>query len=191
MDMPNANVFYELARLESALLNLVLNSRDAILRSGEGNRIELRARGVGGLEDQENTADVDGKSLRYIEVSVPDNGPGMSEEVLAWAIDPFFTTKDTNSGTGLGLSMVYGFARQADGDLRIYSEEGLGTANSHCPVATIRGCAKHLLRWTRLLWAMARPFFWPRMRLSCSKQPRAFLKSSGTKFSPHSTEAML
>ncbi|MEM8802999.1 MAG: transporter substrate-binding domain-containing protein [Pseudomonadota bacterium] len=126
-DIVDAKVFCELAQLESALLNLVLNSRDAILRSGKGNKIELRARSVSGLEDQDQSVPADGKSLRFIEISVSDNGPGMNEEVLARAIDPFFTTKDTNSGTGLGLSMVYGFARQADGDLRIYSEEGLGT----------------------------------------------------------------
>ena len=126
-DILDANVYCELAQLESALLNLVLNSRDAILRSGKGNKIELHARSVSGLEDQDQTVDTDGRSLRFIEISVSDNGPGMSDEVLSRAIDPFFTTKDTNSGTGLGLSMVYGFARQSDGDLRIYSEEGLGT----------------------------------------------------------------
>ncbi|MEM7720133.1 MAG: ATP-binding protein, partial [Pseudomonadota bacterium] len=124
---PDLMIFCELAQLESALLNLVLNSRDAILRSGKGSRITIKARAIGhkGV-DGTQVASQDGPD-QFVEVSVTDNGPGMSDEVLSRATDPFFTTKDTNSGTGLGLSMVYGFARQADGDLRIYSEEGIGT----------------------------------------------------------------
>lgn len=123
-------------QLETALMNLVLNSRDAILRAGTGNRIELRARAVRSPNTeldstQENAAPVgtapDGSTFRYVEVSVTDNGPGMDSETLARCTDPFFTTKDTNSGTGLGLAMVYGFARQSNGDLRIYSEPDIGT----------------------------------------------------------------
>jgi len=59
---------------------------------------------------------------------VSDNGPGMDRETVTRATDPFFTTKDKNSGTGLGLAMVYGFAQQADGALKIYSEPGIGTS---------------------------------------------------------------
>ena len=68
-----------------------------------------------------------GMASRYVEFSVSDNGPGMTPEVQRRSVDPFFTTKSTNSGTGLGLSMVYGFVQQNEGMLRIYSEEGAGT----------------------------------------------------------------
>lgn len=121
-------------QLETALLNVVLNSRDAILRSGMGNRIELSARrtraATAELERRQHADSAEGSdpsSFRYVEISVTDNGPGMDDETLARCTDPFFTTKDTNSGTGLGLAIVYGFARQSDGDLRIYSELNVGT----------------------------------------------------------------
>lgn len=119
-------------QLETALMNLVLNSRDAILRAGSGNRIDIRARPIRAqLDDydgkQDGAEEDEKSSFRYVEISVADNGPGMDDETLSRCTDPFFTTKDTNSGTGLGLAMVYGFLRQSDGDLRIYSEEGVGT----------------------------------------------------------------
>lgn len=141
-------VFCDVAQLENALLNLVLNSRDAMIRSGQGDTITLTARGVAEIEadevlrqedphsyiakglHSEHAADLareDGFAYRYVEIAVSDNGPGMENEVMRRAIDPFFTTKDTNSGTGLGLSMVYGFAQQSNGELRIYSEVGHGT----------------------------------------------------------------
>ena len=133
VDDPELRHFCDQTQLETALMNLVLNSRDAILRSGKGNRIDVRARPVRSTNselDSQQVGDapeeVDGASYRYVEISVTDNGPGMDAETLSRCTDPFFTTKDTNSGTGLGLAMVYGFVRQADGDLRIYSEEGVG-----------------------------------------------------------------
>lgn len=140
-------------QLETALMNLVLNARDAMLRSGKGNRIRIRARPVRTTgeelelrQDQDKTAadaakaTEAGKSFRYVEISVADNGPGMDEETLARSTDPFFTTKQSNSGTGLGLAIVYGFIRQADGDLRIYSEEGIGTTvQMTLPRGTLEG----------------------------------------------------
>ncbi|WP_436397658.1 transporter substrate-binding domain-containing protein [Roseobacter sp. S98] len=128
--------FCDQTQLETALMNLVLNSRDAILRGAKGNRIEIRARPVrapnpdlearqsGSIEGPANTP---GASFRYVEFSVTDNGPGMDEETKSRCTDPFFTTKNSNSGTGLGLAMVYGFVRHSEGDLRIYSELGVGT----------------------------------------------------------------
>lgn len=134
--------------LESALMNLILNARDVIVDSGQGRLINVSARGVenvsedaklrselkgtfisGGLksEHKRESARSDQKTYRYIDVSVSDDGPGMTEDVKHRAVDPFFTTKDNRSGTGLGLSMVYGFVRQANGELRIYSEPGQGT----------------------------------------------------------------
>ena len=129
------------AQLENALLNLVLNARDAILRTSKGSKITLEARAVSQAHfdnesfaakgfDKERDEDQhrsDGKAFRYVEISVTDDGAGMSEEVKRRAIDPFFTTKGATLGTGLGLSIVYGFVQQAGGELRIYSEEGFGT----------------------------------------------------------------
>lgn len=123
----NLLVYCDQVQLESALMNLVLNSRDAIMRGNRGHKISLRARAVPGPGSSDATNIMQKSALRYVELSVTDNGPGMDEETLARATDPFFTTKDTNSGTGLGLAMVYGFARQSNGDFRIYSELGVGT----------------------------------------------------------------
>lgn len=141
-------VFCDSAQLGNALLNLILNARDALLRSGEGNRITVFVRAINELDvdatlrsEQANTyiakglyaeqsfdkARSDNTAFRYIEFAVTDNGPGMTDEVKRRAIDPFFTTKNTNSGTGLGLSMVYGFIQQSSGELRIYSEPEQGT----------------------------------------------------------------
>lgn len=139
-------VFCDQGQLDNALLNLVLNARDAILRSGRGDRITVAVRGLADLGPEQSARDPhaypagavqarqnldrsrqDGLIHRFVEIAVTDNGPGMSEEVQRRAIDPFFTTKGTNSGTGLGLSMVYGFVQQAGGELRIYSEEGRGS----------------------------------------------------------------
>ena len=144
----NLLVFCDANQLVNALLNLVLNARDAILRSSIGGRITVKVRsvseintdptlqrermdsyiagqqGAGRLIAREESANT---SLRFIEFSVSDDGPGMSDDVKSRAIDPFFTSKSTNSGTGLGLSMVYGFAQQANGELRIYSEPEQGT----------------------------------------------------------------
>ncbi|MGZ2259957.1 transporter substrate-binding domain-containing protein [Roseobacter sp. A03A-229] len=136
LEDPQLRHFCDQTQLETALMNLVLNSRDAILRSGRGSRIEVSARPVrapdADLDMRQSGSDlekpaVDGKSFRYVEFIVTDNGPGMDDETLARCTDPFFTTKGSNSGTGLGLAMVYGFVRQSYGDLRIYSEIGVGT----------------------------------------------------------------
>ena len=139
VDDDRLQVSCDLVQLETALMNLVLNSRDAILRSGVGNAVNVRCRpatapnldtvrenAVGtSAESQAGSTLLD--ETMFLEISVSDNGPGMDDETLKRATDPFFTTKDSNSGTGLGLAIVYGFARQSNGDLRIYSEEGRGT----------------------------------------------------------------
>ncbi|AXT35096.1 response regulator [Phaeobacter sp. LSS9] len=134
---PGLLVYCDPAQLETALMNLVLNSRDAIMSSGEGTCITLKARPVPtpqghpgakpGQIDQKLDASDAAASHPYVELSVTDDGPGMNDATLARCTDPFFTTKDGNSGTGLGLSMVYGFARHSSGDLRVYSRPGHGT----------------------------------------------------------------
>ncbi|GLO69126.1 hypothetical protein MACH17_06430 [Phaeobacter inhibens] len=134
---PDLLVYCDPAQLETALMNLVLNSRDAIMSSGHGTRITLKARPVAAPQDRPGAKSRnDDKGLgtsaananhRYVELSVTDDGPGMNNATLIRCTDPFFTTKDANSGTGLGLSMVYGFARHSNGDLRVYSQPGGGT----------------------------------------------------------------
>ena len=123
---PSLHVYCDDAQLQDALLNLVLNSRDAIRDHGQGSRITVSVRGVvQPLIDAEG--DSAAASGHYIEFAVADDGPGMGIEVQRRALDPFFTTKMPHSGTGLGLSMVYGFVRNAGGTIRIYSEAGHGT----------------------------------------------------------------
>jgi PAS domain S-box-containing protein len=110
-------------QLESALLNLANNARDAMPEGGllviETENATVRANQAvryGDLQPGD-----------YVLVSVRDNGAGMPPDVVARAFDPFFTTKPMGQGTGLGLSMVYGFARQSGGNVRIESRPGLGT----------------------------------------------------------------
>jgi len=111
-------------QLASALLNLVLNARDA-MPSGGKLTVEVRNISLG-----ESDMDVNGDALPgdYVVVAVTDTGSGMSAEVAGRAFEPFFTTKEIGKGTGLGLSMVYGFARQSGGLMQIRSEPERGTA---------------------------------------------------------------
>lgn len=111
-------------QLELAILNMAINARDAM---PEGGRLTIGT-------EREVIAPSDGSDReggiapgRYVVVSVTDTGTGMSPEVLARAMEPFFTTKDIGQGTGLGLSQVYGIARQSGGDMLIESFPGRGT----------------------------------------------------------------
>jgi len=104
---PKVCAFADPVQLTSALLNLCVNARDAM--SGQGV-LTIEVREANGL----------------VEVSVSDTGCGMSPEVRRRAVEPFFTTKEVGKGSGLGLSMVYGFAQQSGGDLRIESDVGIG-----------------------------------------------------------------
>jgi CheY-like chemotaxis protein len=108
------------AQLESALLNLVVNARDAIQESGtvsvttslvslSPNQVDQLARG------------------QYVKIAVSDTGDGMPPDVIARAIEPFFTTKEVGTGTGLGLSQVYGLVQQSNGGMQIESTPGTGT----------------------------------------------------------------
>ena len=110
-------------QLENAVLNLAINARDAM---PEGGTLTIEVRN-GHLPDDEGlAARQDGTD--YVCVCVKDTGTGMSPDVQAKAFDPFFTTKPFGQGTGLGLSMIYGFARQSEGHARIESELGQGTS---------------------------------------------------------------
>jgi PAS domain S-box-containing protein len=109
-------------QLESALLNLAINARDAMPDGGKLVIATANAR-IDGI-DADTPALLPGD---YIRVDVTDTGTGMSPEVAARAFDPFFTTKPIGQGTGLGLSMIYGFARQSNGHVLIDSKHGAGT----------------------------------------------------------------
>ncbi len=109
-------------QLENALLNLCINARDAMPDGGQ-----LTVETGNTWLDAAAAADRDLEYGQYVSLSISDTGTGMSSEVIARAFDPFFTTKAIGVGTGLGLSMVYGFARQSGGHVRIYSEVGSGT----------------------------------------------------------------
>ncbi|WP_088648954.1 response regulator [Marinibacterium profundimaris] len=129
---PDLRVFCDPAQLDTALLNLVLNSRDAIRSSGTGSWIRIKARSVttsspGLLHRQVYAHEPGDRDLRFVEITVTDNGPGMTPEVRRRATDPYFSTKSDSDSAGLGLAMVYGFVRQSNGDMRMYSDVGRGT----------------------------------------------------------------
>ncbi len=109
-------------QLENALLNLCINARDAM---PDGGRITIETANKWLDYAASSTHDI--PEGQYLSVCVTDTGTGMTPEVVARAFEPFFTTKPLGEGTGLGLSMIHGFARQSGGHVRIYSEVGDGT----------------------------------------------------------------
>jgi PAS domain S-box-containing protein len=109
-------------QLENALLNLAINARDAM---PQGGRLTITTANV--ELDAAFAAQRDMLPGHYVTLTVADTGTGMSPTVLARAFDPFFTTKPIGQGTGLGLSMIYGFAKQSGGQVRIESKEDVGT----------------------------------------------------------------
>ncbi|MEO7253942.1 MAG: ATP-binding protein, partial [Casimicrobium sp.] len=120
-------------QLETALLNLAVNSRDAM---AGGGKLLIEASAVDLTADEVRSID-DWRAGRYICISVTDTGTGMTRETMRRAFEPFFTTKGIGKGSGLGLSMVYGFAKQSHGHVTAYSEVGTGTTiNLFLPVAS-------------------------------------------------------
>ena len=117
-------VFVDPAGLESALLNLAVNARDAMPKGGS---LTITTELVTIEENYPPVKTGEMKPGRYASVSVTDTGTGMSRETMERALEPFFTTKARDKGTGLGLAMVYGFVKQSGGTIRLYSEMGYGT----------------------------------------------------------------
>ncbi|MCL6308952.1 PAS domain-containing protein [Pseudomonas syringae] len=113
------------SQLENALLNLCINARDAMPKGGK-IVIETANRWI----DKDAGSRQDIPEGQYLQLSVSDTGYGMSADVVRKAFDPFFTTKPIGQGTGLGLSMIYGFAKQSNGQVRIHSVVGEGTTVS-------------------------------------------------------------
>jgi len=109
-------------QLENAILNLCINGRDAMT---DGGKLTIEA--ANKWLDQRAARKHDLPEGQYVSFCVTDTGTGMPPDVIAKAFEPFYTTKPLGEGTGLGLSMVYGFARQSGGQVRIYSEVGQGT----------------------------------------------------------------
>jgi PAS domain S-box-containing protein len=114
--------FVDATELESALLNLAINARDAM---PDGGKLTIEAANV--YLDENYAGEADIAPGQYVGIFVSDTGTGMAPDVIAKAFEPFFTTKEIGEGTGLGLSQVYGFIRQSGGHVKIYSEIGAGT----------------------------------------------------------------
>jgi PAS domain S-box-containing protein len=127
-------VLADQAQLESALLNLAINGRDAMPEGGlltiTADRVTLDAEGQASPPLGSDGSPPDLPAGVYVVLDIADQGSGMPPEVVARAFDPFFTTKPVGEGTGLGLSQVYGFARQSGGTASIASRPGAGTTVS-------------------------------------------------------------
>ncbi|MGH6874577.1 MAG: ATP-binding protein, partial [Aestuariivirgaceae bacterium] len=120
----NALIEVDPTQLETSLINLAINARDAM---GGGGKLTIETRIVD-LDHDYVAANPDVRTGRHVMVAVTDSGSGIPKSLLDKVFQPFFTTKPTGKGSGLGLSMVYGFATRSSGHVRIYSEEGHGTS---------------------------------------------------------------
>ncbi|MEX3962824.1 PAS domain S-box protein [Paraburkholderia sp. EG286B] len=118
------NVMVDPHQFENVILNLAINARDAM---PHGGKLTLELSNAT-LDDEYVSTLPDVAAGQYVMLAVTDNGTGMSLEVMERAFDPFFSTKPEGRGTGLGLSMAYGFVKQSGGHIRLYSEIGHGTS---------------------------------------------------------------
>jgi CheY-like chemotaxis protein len=110
-------------QLENAILNLCINARDAM---PDGGRLAIETANT--CIDDRGARERDTPPGQYTEIRVTDTGTGMSADIVARVFEPFFTTKPPGQGTGLGLSMIYGFVKQSNGQVQITSKPGVGTA---------------------------------------------------------------
>ena len=116
------NTYVDPAQIENAILNLAVNARDAMSGSGK-----LTVEAGNAFLDDAYVQNIDVLPGQYVLLAVTDTGSGMSPEIMKKVFEPFFTTKPVGQGTGLGLSMVYGFVKQSGGHVKLYSEVGVGT----------------------------------------------------------------
>ncbi|MCG7400421.1 MULTISPECIES: PAS domain S-box protein [Caballeronia] len=117
------NILVDPHQLENVILNLAINARDAM---PDGGKLTLELANAT-LDDEYVSTVPEVSAGQYVMLAVTDTGTGMSREVMERAFDPFFSTKPEGEGTGLGLSMAYGFVRQSGGHIKLYSEIGEGT----------------------------------------------------------------
>ena len=117
------NVFVDAAQLESAILNLAINAHDAMPRGGT---VKVFVRNYV-VEETEHTQDPDLLPGDYVQITFTDSGEGIPQDLQKRIFEPFFSTKPAAKGSGLGLSMIYGFLKQSRGTITVYSEPGLGT----------------------------------------------------------------
>ena len=130
-DTPHSAII-DPGQLENAILNLCLNARHAM---PEGGRLTIEVASVD-LDQSYVNWNTEVEPGRYVQLAISDNGVGMAPDVVERIFDPFFTTRPPGEGSGLGLSMVYGFLKQSRGHVKAYSELGEGTTiNLYLPAA--------------------------------------------------------
>jgi signal transduction histidine kinase len=151
------------SQLANALINLAINSRDAMPNGGQ---ILLETASVV-LDETYAQSNAGVRAGAYVMIAVSDKGVGMSEEVRENVFEPFFTTKERGKGTGLGLSMVYGFVKQSDGHITIDSEQGHGTTiKLYLPAAG--GCAEAVVPVVVATPGLAKRLWWLRTMPWCA-----------------------